>query len=891
MLTPILAIKLYVPPPRTKVVLRPNLILRLSEGLSASRKLTLISAPAGFGKTTLISEWVATCKRPVAWLSLDKGDNDPTCFLMYLVAAMQTVVPKIGVGVSGILQALQSKPPPIESLLPTLLNELTDISENFTLVLDDYHVIEAQPLHQALTFLIDHLPSQLHLVVVTREDPPLPLARWRSRGQLNELRAADLRFTSTETAEFLNQGMGLNLSAEDITALEYRTEGWIAGLQLAVLSMQGRKDISSFVAAFRGTHRYILDYLSEEVLNRQEPSKQTFLLETSILDRLTAPLCNAVTGREDSQEMLEQLESANLFLVPLDDEREWYRYHHLFADLLRRQLLRKSPETAANLHIIASKWFENQGSTSDALHHAFAAQDFERAANIIESVSKSMVADSKMSTLLGWLARLPDGFTSRRPWLAVYGAWANMLTGQFGAVEPLLQSAEARLSEDNDIVHAHPIRGNILAIRTFVARFQESYRHTIELSHEALKHLPESDLTVRSALLANLGITYFKTGDMDSAQQYLRECSTIGSQAEGNLYAALTAISYIAEIQTSQGNLHEAANIFQKAIQLGKERGWGQPLPATGYACVGLGQLFYEWNDLNKALSYVVEGIKLGEQTKESTIMLKGHLLLARLRQAQGDSNAAREMIKQAEAIVPKARRNVEEARYVSCWQARISLMRSEMAKACQWAAEREAELNLQDLPDYESEMPYLTLVRIHIRQGEFEGIQEQLDRLIQKLESKKRMGNVVEILALKSLAFQAQGKAALALNILERTLSLAEPEDYIRTFLDEGEPMHSLLREAASRGIQIKYVSKLLAAFEEADLLLPFSTALPEQLSRREIEILRLIKSGMSNHLIAKALTVEESTIKTHINNLYSKLGVQSRTQAIARAADLSLL
>jgi LuxR family transcriptional regulator, maltose regulon positive regulatory protein len=466
-----------------------------------------------------------------------------------------------------------------------------------------------------------------------------------------------------------------------------------------------------------------------------------------------------------------------------------------------------------------------------------------------------------------------------------------MLTGQFGAVEPLLHSAETLLSQNNDIAHSHPIWGNILAIRAFAARFQESYQHTLELSHEALRYLPESELTVRSALLANIGITCLKIGDMDSAQQYLQECSKIGGQTESNLYATLTAISYLAEIQINRGNLHEAAAIFQKAIQLGNERGWGQPLPATGYAYIGMGQLFFEWNDINRALNYVTEGIKLGEQTKEVTIMLKGHVLLARLRQAQGDSSSAKEMIKQAEALVPNARRSIAEARYVASWQALLSLMRGDMDQAGQWAAEQSVELSLHDLPDYESEMPYLTLVRVHIMQLEFAGVQEQLDRLIQKLESKGRIGNLVEVLALKSLAFQLQGQSTQALNTLERALSMGGPEGYVRTFLDEGKSMHNLLREAASHAIQLKYTDKLLTAFGEADSKLPFSTDLPEQLSKREIEILRLIKTGMSNREIAKSLTVEESTVKTHINNLYGKLGVKSRTQAIQRAAELSLL
>ena len=389
MSAPILATKLYIPPPRPKVVLRPRLIERLNEGLSASRKLTLISAPAGFGKTTLVSEWVAGCERPVAWLSLDEGDNDPTRFLTYLVAALQTIAANIGAGALAVLQSPQ--PPPIESILTALLNEITAIPDNFVLVLDDYHLIDSKPVDEALTFLLEHLPPQMHLVITTREDPHLPLARLRARGQLTELRAADLRFTPSEAAEFLNQMMGLNLSAEDVAALEARTEGWIAGLQLAALSMQGHQDATSFIQSFTGSHHFVLDYLVEEVLQQQSESIQTFLLRTSILDRLCGPLCDAVLGRLlplPGRKPWKYLERANLFIVPLDNERRWYRYHHLFGDLLRQRL--GKPKEFAEFHLRASQWHEENGDLGAAFHHAIAAGDFVRAAGLAEAAWQGM---------------------------------------------------------------------------------------------------------------------------------------------------------------------------------------------------------------------------------------------------------------------------------------------------------------------------------------------------------------------------------------------------------------------------------------------------------------------------------------------------------------------
>ena len=442
MTAPILATKLYIPPPRPRVVPRPRLVKRLNEGLAAGHKLALISASAGFGKTTLVSEWIASCGRPIAWLSLDEGDNDFTRFLTYLVAGLQTIAANIGEGVLGVLQSPQ--PPATESILTALLNEINTLPDNFVFVLDDYHVIDSKPVDDVLSFLLEHLPPQMHLVITTREDPSLPLARLRARGQLTELRAADLRFTPAEAAEFLNRVMGLNLSAEDIAALETRTEGWIAGLQLAALSMQGRSDAASFIQAFTGSHRFVLDYLVEEVLQRQPEGIHSFLLKTAILDRLSGSLCNAVTGREDSKGMLDTLERGNLFIIPLDDQRQWYRYHPLFAEVLQARLIDEQPDQVFSLHRRAGEWYEHNGSAADVIRHALAAEDFERAAGLIELAVPEMRRSRQGATVteLGWLKALPDELVHFRPVLSVDYAYALFAGGEQEAVEARLRDAE-----------------------------------------------------------------------------------------------------------------------------------------------------------------------------------------------------------------------------------------------------------------------------------------------------------------------------------------------------------------------------------------------------------------------------------------------------------------
>jgi LuxR family maltose regulon positive regulatory protein len=868
-------------------------------------KLTLITAPAGYGKTSLLSEGIPDNRMPVAWLTLDEDDNDPTRFWLYIISAMQTVRADIGESSLGLLQSSQA--PPIESIITTIINEISEMNEEFALVLDDYHMIEAQPIHDAVNFFLNHLPSQVHLVIASRTDPPMPLAYLRAQNQLMEVRVVDLRFIPEETTTFLNDVMGLGLSDEDVASLESRTEGWIASLQLAALSMQGRKDISSFIAEFSGSSRYIMDYLIEEVLNRQELDTQSFLLETAILDRFTASLCNAVTGRDDSRAKLAQLEATNLFLMPLDDERQWYRYHHLFAELLRNQLLLSQQGRITELHLRASKWFEQEGLISEAINHALSAKDFERAASLVESVALTVVMQSHCPTVINWLNKLPGKMVSNRPWLCFAGALANQLAGNPDIVEPLLQSAESAMTR---VEEEHPeksfpdharIRSYIITVYVSRSLIAGDTERTIELCHEALKCLPEDDQVARSSVLGNLGLTYLTIGDLPTASRYLEEASTLG-QAGGHLYVSLFAMSYLADIDRVRGHLYQAAEKFREVIRLGSEWGGAEPLPVTGNAYVGLSQVLYEWNDINGAINNSSIGTKLAERGGVIRTLVIGNLLLAWQNQACGNTKATMEALQQVEDILPKSI-NAYTLVHSMAWKARLSLAQGDLNAVKRWAASQEPKLNQQDTPDFWSELPYLILVRLRIAQGEVDEIPGLLEPLVQKAGSEERTGSLIEILTLQSIALHAKGDIDKGLNALERALSLAEPEGYVRTLVDEGEPMAKLLRLAASRGIAKKYIGKLLASFQSPASGAEFkSKMLPtegtvtsptqvEPLSERELEVLQLIVDGLSNREIAEKLIIGEGTVKTHINNTYSKLDVKSRSQAIARARELKLL
>ena len=879
----LLTTKLCIPPVRPELVPRPRLIERLNEGLH--RKLTLVSAPAGFGKTTLLSEWVAGCERSVAWLSLDEGDNDPVRFLAYLIAALQTVEASVGERTLGVLQSPQ--PPPIEAVLTALINEIAAAAVPLVLVLDDYHVVEEQVIHNALTFLLEHVPPQMHLAIATRADPSLPLARLRGRGQLTELRAADLRFTTEEAAAFLNQVMGLGLCDDDVGALEARAEGWIAGLQMAALSMQGQEDRPAFIAAFTGSHRYVMDYLVEEVFNRRPPHIQEFLLRTSVLDRLSGPLCDALTGQANGQAMLEKLERLNLFTVPLDHHRRWYRYHHLFADLLRDRLRQTQPERVSELHRRASEWYEREGLAVEAFQHALAAGDLERAVRLVEENARNMVQRGKLATLLKWLKALPDEVVRSRPRLCVAYGWALLFTGQAGAVEPRLQDAETALAQrvalrlaDSDEQEIAALLGEVALLRLLFARYQEDLPRAIELSQQALEQVGQDDFFARGLVHLNLGVALRRSGDMTGAVQACTEAVRY-CRAAGNTMAATIATYNLSRLYGLQGQLRRAAEVCQQVLQSAEK--WTGP--GLGMLYLGMADVLYEWNKLAAAEQHVREGLALGEPGGYLSLLTNGYILLARVRQACGDAQGARDAIRRLGQAVEQRDLLQTFVEEVAAYRAWSWLMEGDLGAAARWA--QTIEPSLDDRLDTLREFQWITLVRVLLAQGRPDDARPLLEHLLHTAEAEGRMGKAIEILALQALARQACGDAAGALAALQRALVLGEPEGYVRSFVDESTPMATLLRRALSRGMAPHYVRRLLAAFAEPTVEQP----LIEPLTRRELEVLRLIAAGLRNQEIADQLVISLATVKRHITNIYGKLGVSHRTQAVARAQELDLV
>jgi LuxR family transcriptional regulator, maltose regulon positive regulatory protein len=909
MATAILATKLYVPPPRRAVVPRPRLIERLNEGLKRAPNVTLISAPAGFGKTTLVSEWAAGFGRlepqvRAAWLSLDEGDNDPLRFLAYLIAALQTIAANVGAGALGALQML---PPPTESIMTTLLNEITALPDPFVLVLDDYDVIEAKPVDQALTFLLEHLPPQMHLVITTREDPQLPLARLRARGQLTELRAADLRFTAAEAAEFLNPMMGLNLAAADIAALEARTEGWIAGLQLAALSMQGQTDVTGFIQSFTGSHKFVLDYLVEEVLHQQSENVQTFLLRTSILDRLCGPLCEALLldPSVSGQATLEYIERANLFIVPLDNERRWYRYHHLFADLLRQRLGQPLLQGAASaagtveagravdaLHQRASQWYEDHGLELEAFHHAAAAQDVERAARLVEGQGMPLYYRGAAAPVMHWLASLPTAALDARPALWVMYASTLLFSGQNTAVEQKLQAAEAALRAERAQRSAEPdeqnrdLVGRIAALRATLAVIQHDVATILAQSRRALEYLHPDNLTVRTATTWSLGYAYQLQGDRAAASQAYAEVISSG-QSFGNSIYTLAATLSLGQVQETENQLHLAAESYQRSLQLAGD-------PPQGMACeafLGLARICYEWNDLGAAEQHGQQSVQVAGQAIIDTIA-SYEVLVARLRLAQEDVTGAVAALAKAEAFARKHKflfrmPDVAAAQVLT----RLRQGRPEAVAAAAQLAETHA------LP--------LSQARVHLAQGHPAAALAALEPLRQQAVAKGRANDILKVRVLQALALQAQGENEQAVQVLGDALALAEPGGFVRTFVDEGAQMAQLLSEAAAHGIRPDYVGKLLAAFGKPKGIHPAPAntgrgpspltssvqPLVEPLSDREQEVLRLLGTEMNGPAMARELGVSLNTLHTHTQNIYNKLGVNNRREAVRRAEELNLL
>jgi ATP/maltotriose-dependent transcriptional regulator MalT len=880
--TPILATKLYIPRLRLNVVSRPRLIERLNEGLH--RKLTLISAPAGFGKTTLVSEWVEGIEQPTAWLSLDEGENDPTGFLTYLVAAVQTIAPKIGEGVSGALQSPQ--PPPLEAILTALLNDLATVSDQFVLVLDDYHMLDAKMVDQALTYLVEHLPPQMHLVIATREDPQLPLARLRARGHLTELRAADLRFTPSEAAAFLNQAMGLNLSAEDIAALETRTEGWIAGLQLAALSMQGQQDASSFITSFTGSHHFVLDYLLEEVLEQQSERVQNFLLRTSILERLCAPLCDAVLldPPASGQATLQYLEQANLFIIPLDNERRWYRYHHLFADLLRQRLHQSIVSSTGDvesqmneLHIRASQWYEDHGFSLEAFQHAAAAHDVERAEHLIEGKQIPRHFRGAVTAILDWLESLPTTVLDARPSLWVRYASLLLVNGQTTGVEEKLQAAEAALQGTELDDKTRNLVGLIAQARATLALTRYQAEPMLAQSHRALEYLHPNNLSSRATAHWTLGFAYWMLGDRAAARRAYTEAISL-SQASGDTFTAILATIGLGNVQEADNQLSLAAETYQHVLQLAGD----QPLAIICEAYLGLARILYEWNDLDAAEQHGEQSLHLALQYERVIDrFVVSEVFLARLKLAKGDVAGAAALLAQASQAAHQ-QHFVYRIPEVAAMQVLTLLRQGNLTAAAHLAQAHE-------LP--------LSQTRVHLAQGDTSAALAILGPLRQQMEAKEWEDERLRVMVLQAVALQAHGDEDQAVQLLCDALELAEPDGFIRLFVDEGKPMAHLLSEAAALGMMPDYIRKVLSVCEaeeqkRADTSYwPSAQPLIEPLSRRELEVLHLIAQGFSNQEISEQLFLALDTVKGHNRKIFDKLQVERRTEAVARARELGLL
>jgi LuxR family transcriptional regulator, maltose regulon positive regulatory protein len=898
-LTPLLATKLYIQPARLNRVPRP----RLMEQLHITRPLTLIAAPAGFGKTTLLSGWIPYSQQCVTWLSLDDDDNDPIRFWVYVVAALQKLRANLGEGALALLQSPQ--PPPITSILSTLINEISSFPENFSIVLDDYHLIKTQLIHEALTFLLDHLPPQMHIILTTRADPPLPISRLRARNQLTELRAEELRFTSDEAEVFLNDVMGLKLTAEDITALESRTEGWVVGLQLAALSMQGREDVSGFIQAFSGSHRHLLSYLMEEVLDRRPEGTLDFLLQTSILDRLCGPLCDAVTSESDGQVLLQQLEQANLFIVPLDDEGKWYRYHHLFAEALRVRLQQTQTDLIPELHHRAAIWHTHQGMSEEAVRYALAGANFDEAAGLIESLAGNMLRRGSSVSLIRWLDAMPKEMILTHPRLCLARGWTYIMGPVLNLeraeewVQFALRAGQAEGSFDPSLT------GEVTALQAMIAAIWSDVTRSLELARQSLNSLPQ-DSPWYSVMTFCLGTALFLSGDIGAA--HVLEKALRLSQADGAQYIQLNAASFLADIQVFQGHLGRALKMYQQVLAWADDE-----LPQKGAVMAhgGLAFILCERDQFKAALTHINLGAEQLDQVGGAWAALVLYRVLARVQQAQGDWTDALESLDQAHHSGQSTGISIVVTQ-AAALRARLNLAQGDLEAAEIWAAN--SGLSPDDPEAVHPglrEVEYLSLARVLGAQGRHANALSLLERLLKSAEAEGRMGSAISVLVLQSLIFITQNDTARALEYLERALTMAEPEGYVRIFVDEGEPMQkaigNLRREIGSRKdpteLQTRlmaYADKLLEAFTHSATQLAIrnepinspvlQASLVEPLSGRELQVLHLIADGLSNLAIAQKLFLSTGTVKVHLKHIYGKLDVNSRTQAVARLHELNL-
>ncbi len=887
----LLATKLHVPLPCQTLVLRPRLTAALSKSLTTG--LTLVSAPAGYGKTTLVSSWLRENDISSTWLSLDEGDNDPIRFLQYFIHALQKIVPEIQVDLLGVLQGTQ--PAPFEALINIIINEIVEHVTPFIFVLDDFHVIHSESVLKILANLLEHLPPQMHLAILARIDPPLPLARMRARNKLTDVRADQLRFSRDEIAAFLNDVMGLALSADDLSAMETRTEGWIASLQLAALSMRSSKDIHGFVSAFTGSHHYVMDYLVEEVLGLQPKKVGDFLMQTSILDYMCGPLCESVIDADPEQPvggqaMLEALERMNLFVIPLDDVRRWYRYHHLFADVLRKRLEQHYPDSLPKLHQRASVWFEQNGLVPEAIRHSLKADDQDRAVKLIEQNGPLLLISGELNALSIWINAV-ESRSQTHPWIHIIKAWLFILTGQPERAEEGFQIAEKLISPLETDTQIKIMQGAVATGRSYRSFMNGDTNQTAAFARQAVEYLFDVDLvsrSIRSIATALLGEACLMNGELEEARQACTEAKKIG-QAAGNAHAVMVINCALGRIFVEQGLLHQAAEIYAETLQIAS-RPDGRMLANAGEVYAELSQVSYEWNNLEAALEQAHSCIAICRQWGQKTFEATGSITLARLAQVQGNVVDAVEHMNFAENLTKEHHFAFKYTVWIKCALVRLWIAQRNLDKASQIV--QESCITIDDEIPYLREPEFLALLHLLLAQGNYDAAMILSKRLLQKAETGKRIGRVLEVLVLQALILQGRKETEQALSVLKRALSIAKTEKYTRTFVDEGEPMARLLHLARARQVETEYATHLLSVIEKAaGKMQPPSQLLVKPLTMREIEVLRLIEAGCSNQVIAGKLVISIPTVKRHISNIYAKLGVESRTQAVAIGKELNIV
>ncbi|MEZ4732378.1 MAG: LuxR C-terminal-related transcriptional regulator [Caldilineaceae bacterium] len=907
--TPILTTKLYIPTPHEAAISRPALLAKLNRGLSG--KLTLVAAPAGFGKSTLVSQWVRSVGRPVTWLTLDEHDNDTTRFLAYVIAALQQVQPSCGAQTLALLRSPQ--PPPVETLLTTLINELALVPQPFLLVLDDFHLVEADPVHQVVNFLLTYLPPQAHLVIVTRREPPLSLARLRAQGELVALQAPDLRFSPAEVAEFFAKTMDAPLAPEAVAALDDRTEGWVAGLRLAAVVLQSANPaahpdrFSTLLDNFRGDDRHVFDYLTEEVFDRLAAERQTFLVQTALLQRFSGALCDAVTECHDSQALLEDLARENLFLLPLDNQRQWYRYHPLFADFLRHRLQKLVPEHLHELHRRAARWYGAHGFVEAALDHAFAAQDYDQATHLIETNVLRLALSSESARLARWLRLLPLTLKQRRPLLAFAQAGVALLGSQFVEAQQWVETAEQALALLPAAaplpLPATTIQGYLDALCcTAMVNLHDSVTAIIAIARRALRHLPADEHFLRGAVALNLGDAYCRQAENRLAADAFAEAVAL-TQQDSNLVVHLAALGSQGELYAREGDLPQAARIYQQAIAVGQTWGktTGQSHPTTGKAHAFYANLLYEWNQLDAAERQATAAVDCCKRWGHTQHLVDSYLALVNSTFAQGKVDQATAALTaarlvattswhnaQAQGTLTNAARELVET--VDQAQLRLWLRQGRLDDATRWLAEHEGAADLALC---------FARARLALIHNELERATAWLTKIEQSLPRHPYRLGQIKLLLLQAQWRQRQAQPAQALTLLHTALTLAEPGGYLRAFLDEGPAVAELLHTFVQQAGTTKYTQMLLTAFAEAYEATPSATepappqpdSLVEPLSERERDVLRLIAADLTYEAIGETLFISLNTVRTHTKNIYSKLNVNRRNQAIARARALGLL